>query len=69
MSKDNQANVQDVESSELNTTPKSKADALEYDVAYKKRLVRKIDMHGMPLCAFIYLLSYLDRCNIGNVRF
>jgi MFS family permease len=66
MSKDNQANIQHVESSELNTIPDPKAHALEYSAAYKKRLTRKIDMHLMPLCAFIYLLNYLDRSNIGN---
>jgi MFS family permease len=25
-------------------------------------------MHLMPLCAFIYLLNYLDRSNIGNSK-
>ena len=66
MPKDNQTSVQHLESSELNTIPNHKVDALEYDAAYKKRLTRKIDMRLMPLCAFIYLLNYLDRSNIGN---
>jgi MFS transporter, ACS family, DAL5 transporter family protein len=55
-----------VESSQLNTIHKPKAEELEYDAAYKKRLARKIDIHIMPLCAFLYLLKYLDRSNIGN---
>lgn len=31
-----------------------------------KRLVRRIDLHLLPLCAWIYLLNYLDRGSIGN---
>lgn len=30
------------------------------------RLVRRIDSRILPLCAFVYLLNYLDRGNIGN---
>lgn len=26
-----------------------------------RRLVRRIDLHLLPLCAWIYLLNYLDR--------
>lgn len=33
-----------------------------------KKLVRKQDMRIIPLCAFIYLLCYLDRSNIGNAK-
>lgn len=64
--KSNEASVQHMESSELNQIPEPKADVFEYDAAYKKRLTLKIDLHLMPLCAFIYLLNYLDRSNIGN---
>lgn len=33
-----------------------------------KALVRKQDYRILPLCAFIYLLCYLDRSNIGNAK-
>lgn len=33
-----------------------------------QRLVRRMDLHILPLCAFIYLLNYLDRGNIGNSK-
>ncbi|KAK5723584.1 hypothetical protein LTR15_005283 [Elasticomyces elasticus] len=33
-----------------------------------RRLVRKMDLHILPLCAWIYLLNYLDRGNIGNSK-
>ena len=36
------------------------------DKPRSRRLVRRIDSRILPLCAFIYLLNYLDRGNIGN---
>lgn len=33
-----------------------------------KRLRLKVDLKFLPLCAFIYLLNYLDRGNIGAAR-
>ncbi|RHZ49040.1 uncharacterized protein CDV56_102535 [Aspergillus thermomutatus] len=33
-----------------------------------QQLLRKIDWRLLPLCAFIYLLNYLDRSNIGNAK-
>lgn len=33
-----------------------------------RRLLRKQDLRIVPLSAFIYLLCYLDRSNIGNAR-
>lgn len=38
------------------------------DPVRSKRLVRSIDLRLLPLCAWIYLLNYLDRGNIGNAR-
>ena len=32
-----------------------------------RRLVRRIDLHLLPLCAWIYLLNYLDRLGSPNV--
>ncbi|KAF2166247.1 hypothetical protein M409DRAFT_23439 [Zasmidium cellare ATCC 36951] len=31
-----------------------------------RQLVRKIDIRILPLCAFVYMLNYLDRSSIGN---
>ncbi|KAL4866497.1 hypothetical protein BDV12DRAFT_199096 [Aspergillus spectabilis] len=42
--------------------------ATEYDAAATKRLIRKIDLILIPWLAFLYLLSFLDRTNIGNAR-
>ncbi|KAL5337992.1 major facilitator superfamily domain-containing protein [Aspergillus crustosus] len=42
--------------------------ATEYDATATKRLIRKIDLVLIPWLAFLYLLSFLDRTNIGNAR-
>lgn len=33
-----------------------------------KRLLRRVDVRLLPICAWMYLLNYLDRGNIGNAR-
>jgi len=39
-----------------------------FDEKATRRLVRKIDMRLLPFLALLYLLSFLDRTNIGNAR-
>jgi hypothetical protein len=39
-----------------------------FDPKSTKRLLRKIDMRLIPFLALLYLLSFLDRTNIGNAR-
>ncbi|KAK4183648.1 putative high-affinity nicotinic acid transporter [Podospora australis] len=39
-----------------------------WDEANTKKLIRKIDMTLIPFLALLYLLSFLDRTNIGNAR-
>ncbi|KAJ5751138.1 hypothetical protein N7533_008166 [Penicillium manginii] len=41
---------------------------LSIDAAREKALVWKQDLRVVPLSAFIYLLCYLDRSNIGNAK-
>lgn len=43
-------------------------DNVEPDEAATKRLLRKIDWRLIPFLALLYLLSFLDRTNIGNAR-
>ncbi|TYJ52658.1 hypothetical protein B9479_006750 [Cryptococcus floricola] len=33
-----------------------------------KKLTRKVDWHVLPQLVFIYLLSYVDRSNVGNAK-
>ena len=46
----------------------TEAAIVEYDEKMTRRLVRKIDWHIMPVLVILYLLSFLDRTNIGNAR-
>ena len=34
----------------------------------EKRVLRKCDLHVLPMLYILYMLSYLDRINIGNAR-
>ena len=43
-------------------------DAVEIDHDAEKKLVRKLDCHIIPIIMLLYLLSFLDRINIGNAR-
>ncbi|KAK2606474.1 hypothetical protein QQS21_003167 [Conoideocrella luteorostrata] len=38
------------------------------EIEQEKKLVRKIDRHILPCMWFMYLLSYMDRTNIGNAK-
>lgn len=42
--------------------------AEEFDTKSTKRLLRKIDFALIPFLSLLYLLSFLDRTNIGNAR-
>ena len=39
-----------------------------FDLQSTKRLLRKCDKALLPFLALLYLLSFLDRANIGNAR-
>lgn len=38
------------------------------DATAEKRLVRKLDLHVIPVIALLYMLAFTDRINIGNAR-
>ena len=59
--KHDDAGVEIIESS-------SSSQDLGYDEKQTKNLVRKIDWALLPFLALLYLLSFLDRTNIGNAR-
>ncbi|KAG8925732.1 hypothetical protein FRC02_009457 [Tulasnella sp. 418] len=46
----------------------SAESAQPFDEAATKRLLRKLDWNIVPFFALLYLLSFLDRTNIGNAR-
>ena len=37
-------------------------------VVLERRLVRKLDARLLPILTILYLLSFLDRSNIGNAK-
>ncbi|KAK4097550.1 MFS general substrate transporter [Parathielavia hyrcaniae] len=39
-----------------------------WDSKATRQLIRKVDLKLIPFLAFLYLLSFLDRTNIGNAR-
>jgi hypothetical protein len=43
-----------------------RSDQEETEIAIERRIIRKQDTHLMPLLFAIYLLSFLDRSNIGS---
>jgi hypothetical protein len=42
--------------------------SIEEKSEYEKKLVRKLDFRLIPWPTFLYLLSFLDRTNIGNAK-
>lgn len=41
---------------------------IEIDPVDAKRILRKVDWRIIPLLQFLYMLTFLDRVNIGNAR-
>ena len=37
-------------------------------IAFEKKLVRKLDLRLIPWLTLLYLFSYLDRASIGNAK-
>ncbi|KAB8232409.1 allantoate permease family MFS transporter [Aspergillus alliaceus] len=49
-------------------SPTSSTLANEHDSINEKALLRKLDMRLLPPLTILYLLSFLDRSNVGNAR-
>ncbi|KAF3913405.1 hypothetical protein ABW20_dc0108739 [Dactylellina cionopaga] len=60
---DSKQHAEDVEYAGSSNTP-----SFEIDPEEEKRLVRKIDLIILPTMWLMYLLSYMDRTNIGNAK-
>jgi hypothetical protein len=50
------------------TTQLEAIDIQLQDAACHRRLRHKMDRRLLPICAWVYLLNYLDRSNIGNAK-
>lgn len=55
--------VQDNVSSELKEGPLT-----DYEKKEERRIFRKMDLYLLPFVSLLYLLSFLDRANIGNAK-
>ncbi|KAI1172018.1 major facilitator superfamily domain-containing protein [Nemania sp. FL0916] len=49
-------------------SPEDTASETAGQAVYEKSLLRKIDAHLLPAVGILYLLSFLDRSNVGNAR-
>jgi hypothetical protein len=52
---------------EKTTVPSSGSEESLADI-YEGRLLRKLDIRLLPTVGILYLLSFLDRSNVGNAR-
>lgn len=43
-------------------------EAAEIDPIAEKKLLRKIDLHLIPILWLLFLCAFIDRINIGNAR-
>lgn len=59
--------VQEKASVDVTTYP-ANLESAAWDFKSTKKLIWKIDRTIIPFLALLYLLSFLDRTNIGNAR-
>ncbi|KAF2963048.1 hypothetical protein GQX73_g10526 [Xylaria multiplex] len=52
----------------VSQSPEASVSETAGPVVNEKSLLRKIDVHLLPAVALLYLLSFLDRSNVGNAR-
>jgi hypothetical protein len=53
---------------EIEFETRSEVDAFYIDPEAEKKLVRKLDWKLIPWLCLLYLISFLDRTNIGNAK-
>ncbi|KAF2120999.1 major facilitator superfamily domain-containing protein [Lophiotrema nucula] len=68
MDKSTTADTQQLENLRDQNGDDVKTSSSTHDPKAHRRLRHKIDRRLMPLCAWIYMLNYLDRSNIGNAK-
>jgi MFS family permease len=58
----------DIPAPDVEKVPSGPQDDVYIDEAAEKKLLRKLDLWLVPPVMLLYLLSFLDRVNIGNAR-
>ena len=61
-------NLSSLKSSSSISAEELSRDLPPIDRAAEKRLVRKCDLHVLPMISLLYMLAFVDRINIGNAR-
>jgi len=51
-----------------NHDPNWAGDDVDFSNVDEKKVLRKMDLRLLPMLALLYLLSFLDRGNIGNAK-
>jgi sugar phosphate permease len=65
---DTRIETSSTEKNNLDVENGSQHDVIGYSAEATKKLLKKMDWHLLPFLALLYLLSFLDRTNIGNAR-
>ncbi|KAF4599269.1 hypothetical protein EYR40_006361 [Pleurotus pulmonarius] len=60
--------IKDVVQEVLPTLKDVEATSVAHDDKERSRILRKMDLRLLPFVSILYLLSFLDRSNIGNAR-
>ena len=53
---------------EIEFEAQGQAEEIYIDPQAEKRLLRKLDLRLIPWLCLLYLISFLDRTNIGNAK-
>ncbi|KDQ27499.1 hypothetical protein PLEOSDRAFT_1104187 [Pleurotus ostreatus PC15] len=61
-------NIKDTVQEVLPAIKDVEATRVNYDDKERSRILRKMDLRLLPFVSLLYLLSFLDRSNIGNAR-
>ena len=61
--------LRELDVQDMKVTAKDRqAGRYEVDPQAEKKLLRKIDLHVVPILWLLFLLAFLDRTNIGNAH-
>ncbi|KIV88517.1 hypothetical protein PV10_08195 [Exophiala mesophila] len=64
----NKSEIEDVPGQEQLDVASLKEEIQEDDPVRVKKLLRKVDLHLVPILSLLFLCAFIDRINIGNAR-
>lgn len=63
-----EVSVQQKENAASDNDPEGSFEQVDFSHIDEKKVLRKMDLRLIPMLAILYLLSFLDRGNIGNAK-